>query len=150
VVARHWGMVGANRAIGVLTDGVAPHLLEPPVNVLRVSLHPEGVAPRIVNLPEWRAHLLARLDRQAVATGDAALAALRAELALYPGGEGAHVPDPAAGEIAFPLRLRHRDGELAFISTIAVFGAAVDVTLSELAIESFFPAAEATSRLLRG
>jgi transcriptional regulator with XRE-family HTH domain len=86
VVDRHWGMVAGNRAVALLTDGVAPELLEPPVNVLRLSLHPDGVAPRIANLAEWRAHLLDRLGRQAVSTGDPALAALYAELSELPGG----------------------------------------------------------------
>ena len=129
-------------------EGVAPHLLAPPANVLRVSLHPEGMAPRIVNLGEWRAHLLDRLGRQAVVSGDRALFALHEELAGYPGGEIGHVPDLEAGTIAVPLRLRTDDGELAFISTATTFGTATDVTVSELAIESFFPADDATARAL--
>jgi transcriptional regulator with XRE-family HTH domain len=145
VVDRHWGLVAGNRSVPLLTTGVADHLLEPPVNVLRASLHPEGVAPRIVNLGEWRAHLLDRLGRQAVATGDPALAALYDELASYPAGEPGHSPDMAAGEIATPLRIRFEDTELAFISTYTLFGTAVDITLSELAIESFFPADDHTS-----
>ncbi|HYI37146.1 MAG TPA: helix-turn-helix transcriptional regulator [Thermoleophilaceae bacterium] len=149
VVDHHWGMVAANSAVGILTEGVAPHLLEPPVNVLRASLHPEGCAPRIVNLAEWRAHLLDRVGRAAVATGDPALAALHEEVAAYPGGDGNTAHDLAAGEIAVPLRIRYRGTELAFISTMTLFGTAVDVTLSELAIESFFPADDATGRFLR-
>jgi transcriptional regulator with XRE-family HTH domain len=149
VVDRHWGMVGANRALAVLTDGVSPELLAPPVNVLRASLHPDGVAPRIVNLGEWRAHLLDRLGRQAVLSGDPALFALHEELAGYPGASRAHSPDPAAGDIAVPLRLRHGDGELVFISTATTFGTAIDITVSELTIESFFPADEATAGFLR-
>jgi transcriptional regulator with XRE-family HTH domain len=148
VVDRHWGMVAGNSAIGLLTEGVAPHLLEPPVNVLRVSLHPEGLAPRIVNLGEWRAHLLERLGRQAVITGDPALAALHDELAGYPGGGPAPVREPSAGEIAVPLRVRAGDAELAFISTVTTFGTATDVTVAELAIESFFPADETTAQAL--
>jgi transcriptional regulator with XRE-family HTH domain len=150
VVDRHWGMVAGNRAIPLLTAGVAAHLLEPPVNVLRLTLHPEGMAPRIANLPEWRAHLLDRLGRQAVVSGDPALAALHEELAALPGGgESAPAPDLAAGEIAVPLRLRHDHGELRFISTVTTFGTAVDVTVSELAIEAFFPADAATAKVLR-
>jgi len=140
----------ANASTDLLTAGAAPHLLEPPVNVLRLSLHPEGVAPRIANLPEWRAHLLDRLGREAVAGGDPALAALHEELAAYPGGDG---PPPShdlvAGAIAMPLRLRHPDGELSFLSTVTTFGTAVDVTLSELAIEAFYPADAATADALR-
>jgi transcriptional regulator with XRE-family HTH domain len=149
VVDRHWGLVDANAGLSLLVDGVAPHLLEPPVNALRVSLHPEGMAPRIRNLGEWRAHLLDRLGRQAVVTGDPALFALHAELAAYPGGEPGHVPDLEAGGIAVPLRLAAGDDELTFISTATTFGTATDVTVSELAIESFFPAEDATARTLQ-
>jgi transcriptional regulator with XRE-family HTH domain len=149
VVDRHWGLVAQNRAVPLLIAGVAGHLLEPPVNVLRLSLHPEGMAPRIVNLGEWRAHLLDRLGRQAVVSGDPALFALHEELADYPGAvPGAHPPDLEAGAIAVPLRLRAGDDELAFISTATTFGTATDVTVSELAIESFFPADERTARVL--
>ena len=148
VVDRHWGLVAANRAVPLLIAGAADHLLEPPVNVLRLSLHPEGMAPRIVNLGEWRAHLLDRLGRQAVVSGDPALFALHEELAGSPGGEGGHVPDLEAGASAVPLRLRTDDGELAFISTATTFGTATDVTVSELAIESFFPADDATAGAL--
>jgi transcriptional regulator with XRE-family HTH domain len=147
VVDRHWGLVSANRAVALLTAGVASHLLEEPVNVLRLALHPDGLAPRIANLGEWRAHLLHRLGRQAVVSGDPALAVLYDELAAYPGGEPA-AHDLAAGEIATPLRLRVGDRELAFLSTISTFGTAVDVTLAELAIESFFPADAETAAFL--
>ena len=146
VVDRHWGMVAANSAIPLLTAGVAEHLLAPPVNVLRLTLHPDGMAPRIVNLAEWRAHLLDRLGRQAVTSGDPALAALHDELARLPGGDGSHAPDLAAAEIATPLRIRSGDAELSFISTYTTFGTAVDVTVSELSIEAFFPADEVTAR----
>jgi transcriptional regulator with XRE-family HTH domain len=148
VVDRHWGLVAQNRAVAPLVAGAAAHLLEPPVNVLRLSLHPEGMAPRIANLGEWRAHLLDRLGRQAVVSGDPALFALHDELAGYPGGGAGHVPDLEAGAIAVPLRLRVDGDELAFISTATTFGTATDVTVSELAIESFFPADAATARAL--
>ena len=148
VVDRHWGMVAGNSAIPLLTAGVAEHLLAPPVNVLRLTLHPEGMAPRIVNLAEWRAHLLDRLGRQAVTSGDPALAALHDELAQLPAGDGSHAPDLTAGEIATPLRIRHGDRELSFISTYTTFGTAVDVTVSELSIEAFFPADEVTAQAL--
>ena len=109
VIDHAWEMLGANRAVALLTDGVAPELLEPPVNVLRVSLHPDGVAPRIANLGEWRGHLLERLERQIALTGDPALATLLAEVSAYPGPErdasGAGEP-----EIAVPLRLRSGRG----------------------------------------
>jgi transcriptional regulator with XRE-family HTH domain len=151
-VDRHWGMVATNRAVSLLTDGIAEHLLEPPVNVLRLALHPEGIAPRIANFAQWRAHLLDRLGREAVRSGDPALAALHDELAAYPIPEGeprGPAIDPDAAEIAIPLRIRHGDQELTFISTVTTFGTAVDVTVAELSIESFFPADAATAELLR-
>jgi len=150
VVDRAWEMVLGNSAVPALLSGVAPSLLEPPVNVLRVSLHPEGMAPHIVNLAEWRAHLLERLHRQVVATGDADLVALYEEVSSYPGPRAAP-SSGLAGQVAVPLRLRVGDGssELAFISTVATFGTAVDITVAELAIESFFPADAATAAVLR-
>jgi transcriptional regulator with XRE-family HTH domain len=148
VIDRHWGLVAANRALTLLLDGVAGHLLEPPVNVLRVSLHPEGLAPRIVNLSQWRAHLLERLSRDALASGDPALTVLHDELASYPYEAHDDRVDPAFAEIAVPLRLRHGTTELAFISTKTTFGTAVDVTVAELSIESFFPADSETARAM--
>jgi DNA-binding XRE family transcriptional regulator len=149
VVDRHWGMVAGNRSVGLLTAGVAPELLEPPVNVLRLSLHPDGLAPRIVNLPEWRAHLLDRLGRQAVVSGDPALFALHEELSGYQRDEPGQSPDLTAGEIAVPLRVAVGDTELSFLSTATTFGTAIDVTVSELAIESFFPADAKTADYVR-
>jgi transcriptional regulator with XRE-family HTH domain len=146
VVDRWWNMVAANRAVALLTSEVAPELMEPPVNVLRASLHPDGMAPRIVNYGEWRAHLLDRLRRQVVLTGDERLRALQEELEGYPGEEHHEV---ASGEIAVPLRFRAGGEELAFFSTVATFGTAVDITLAELAIEAFFPADAATTEALR-
>src|SRR3954453_2845643 len=150
VVDRHWGMVAANAAVALLTEGVAADLLEPPANVLRIALHPEGMAPRIVNLAEWRAHLLERLGREAVVTGDPALAALHAEVAAYPHPEPAAVSrDPGAADIAVPPGTRADDDELALISTVTTFRTATDVTVAELSIESFFPADAATAEALR-
>ena len=149
IVDRHWGMVAANRAVALMTAGAAAWLLEPPVNVLRLALHPEGLAPRVVNLAEWRQHLLDRLGRQAIVSGDPALAALHRELAELPAGEPGPAADLDAGAIAVPLRLRDDGGELAFISTVTTFGTALDVTLSELSIEAFVPADAATARRLR-
>jgi transcriptional regulator with XRE-family HTH domain len=146
VVDRWWNMVGANRSVALFTSEVAPELMEPPVNVLRASLHPDGMASRIVNYGEWRAHLLDRLRRQVVLTGDERLEALRDELEGYPGEEQHEV---AGGEIAVPLRFRAGGEELAFFSTVATFGTAVDITLAELAIEAFFPADAATAEALR-
>lgn len=142
-VDRHWNMVASNAAVAPLLDGVAPHLLEPPVNVLRLSLHPQGLAPRIRNLGEWRGHLLERLRRQAWLTSDPTLAALLEELGSYPMAEGAG--DAAiVDHVAVPLRLDTPLGTLSFLSTTTVFGTPRDVTLDELAIEAFFPADEET------
>jgi transcriptional regulator with XRE-family HTH domain len=150
VVDRHYNLVAANDAIAVITDGVAPELLDPPANGLRLTLHPRGVAPRILNLAQWSGHLLERLRRQASTTGDPELESLHDELAGYPGValEPPHEPGVAA-DIALPLRLSEGERELAFFSTISTFGTAVDVTLAELSIEAFYPAnAQTASRLL--
>jgi transcriptional regulator with XRE-family HTH domain len=148
VVDRTWELIRGNRGIGLLLEGVDPDLLEPPVNVLRVSLHPSGMAPGIVNLAVWRAHLLERLDRQIAATGDPQLATLRDELAGYPAPPPPTAPEDL-GDVCVPLRLTTPRGELSFISTIATFGTAVDITVAELAIESFFPADAATAEAVR-
>jgi transcriptional regulator with XRE-family HTH domain len=148
VVDRHWGIVTANHAFSLLAEGAAPDLLEPPANVLRLALHPDGIAPRIVNLAQLRATLLQWLARQAVATGDPALAALHAELSELPGGRPAPADVPA-GEVAVPLQLRRGDAVLSFISTITTFGRATDITVAELSIESFYPSDAATAAALR-
>ncbi|QND47446.1 helix-turn-helix transcriptional regulator [Rhizobium lusitanum] len=151
-VDRHWTLIAANAALAPLLSGVADiSLLEPPVNVLRLSLHPGGLAPRILNLAEWRAHLLERLRQQIAASGDPTLSALLKELSAYP-APPAHRPNPTDRDyagIAVPLELITDAGRLSFISTTTVFGTPVDVTLSELAIESFFPADQRTADVLR-
>jgi transcriptional regulator with XRE-family HTH domain len=146
VVDRGWDIVAANASVALLTEGVSPELLGPPANAMRLALHPDGLAPRIVNLGEWRSHLLERLGRQVVLSGDAALAELFDEVSRYPGPPAE--PPAHPGDIVVSLRLRHGDGELAFFSTIATFGTAVDITVAELAIESFFPADEPTAAAL--
>ena len=146
-IDRHWNMVSANAAVAPLLEGVAPHLLAGPVNVLRLSLHPEGLAPRIRNLGEWRAHLLERLRRQAWLTSDPELAALLDELWSYPTAEGSG-DSGTLDSVAVPLRLDSPLGELRFFSTTTVFGTPRDVTLDELAIEAFFPADEQTMERL--
>jgi transcriptional regulator with XRE-family HTH domain len=149
VVDRGWNLVDANSSAGLLTEGVAPELLAPPANVLRASLHPDGLAPRIVNLGEWRAHLLGRLRRQVALTADLDLHALHEELRAYPCDQSEpEVEVPGPGDLVVALRLRHQGGELAFFSTVATFGTPLDVTVAELAIESFFPADEATAEAL--
>jgi transcriptional regulator with XRE-family HTH domain len=150
VVDRGWDLVTANAAaLAMLTDGIADHLLAPPANALRVSLHPDGLAPRIVNFGEWAAHLIDRLRREAEAYADPQLLALHDELCGYPGVAGSTLPDAPAGRLFVPLVLRHPAGELTFFSTVATFGTARDITVEELAIESFFPADEATATALR-
>jgi transcriptional regulator with XRE-family HTH domain len=148
VVDRTWELIQGNRGIGLLIEGVDPDLLAPPVNVLRVSLHPSGMAPGILNLADWRAHLLERLRRQIAATGDRSLETLLGELEEYPAPPAQGEPENL-GDVCVPLRLRTAHGDLAFISTIATFGTAVDITVAELAIESFFPADAATAEVLR-
>lgn len=151
-VDRHWNLVAANRTVDLLMEGVDPALLAPPANVLRLSLHPRGLAPRIANFREWRTHVVARLARQIDASGDGALGALLEELKSYPAPPGArpHRPgtaDPLAG-IAVAFELATGAGTLSFLSTTTVFGTAVDIALSELAIESFFPADDFTARAI--
>ena len=151
-VDRHWNMVSHNAAaVPFFSLGIAPELLAPPVNVLRVSLHPQGLAPFIVNLAQWREHLLERVQHQVTISADATLAALLAELAAYPAppaGE-AHAPI-AANAIVVPLVLDTPMGRLSLISTMTVFGTPMEVTLSELALETFFPADAQTAAVLRG
>lgn len=150
-VDRHWRLVAANPAVAPLLAGVTDAgLLRPPINVLRLSLHPGGLAPRIANLPEWRAHILDRLRRQTETSADPALAALLAELAAFggqesPGGTAMPLPD---NDIAVPLELDTAQGRLSLLSTTTVFGTPTEVTLSELAIEAFYPADEATAERL--
>jgi len=151
-VDRHWSLVSANDALVSLIGDVDPALMRPPVNVLRLSIHPAGLARRIVNFTEWRNHLVARLHKQVDATGDARLAALIEELRAYP------TPDAAArgsksnhdyAGIVVPLQLMTEEGVLTLFSTTTIFGTPVDVTLSELAIEAFFPADPETGLALR-
>jgi len=148
VVDRGWNLVDANATIDLLTAGAAPQLLEPPVNVLRLALSPDGLAPRIVNLAEWRAHLLARLRREIAVSADERLIELLDELRQYPGDQP-DVEPPGSGDVVVPLRIRTDLGELRFLSTVATFGTPLDVTVAELSIESFFPANPETADALR-
>ncbi|MBR0684186.1 helix-turn-helix transcriptional regulator [Roseomonas eburnea] len=148
---RHWRLVAANSLAMRLMDGVAPALLAPPVNVLRLSLHPGGLAPRIVNLRAWKTHMLDRLRRDAEASADATLLALAEELAGYPAGRD---PPPNQAErergmIATPLRLRLPEGEVSLLSATTVFGTATEVALAELTLETFFPADRESAARLR-
>ena len=150
VLDGHWNLVLANAAVALLTEAVAPELLEPPANALRITLHPQGMAPQILNFDEWSGHLLARLHRQATVTGDAELERLHEELSGYPGVRGDRAPVEAttAEEIVLPLQLRRAGGDLSLFSTVTVFGTALDVTLSELTVEAFYPANGQTAALL--
>ena len=150
VVDRRWNLLEANSGIAMFTEGADPELLAPPLNVLRFSLHPGGLARRIANLGEWRAHLLARLRRQAALTADPELTSLHEELRGYPCDQPE--PDvelPGPGDVLVPLHMRHDDQELAFFSITAVFGTPLDITIAEIAIESFFPADPRTADFLR-
>ncbi len=170
-VDRHWSMVAANSAASRILSGVAPRLLEPPVNVLRVALHPEGLAPRVENYSEWRWHLLSRLRHQIDATADPVLVELHAELQSYPAtlteptqgtavsarpqsaASGRPADSPEAhlneyGGVLVPFRVRTELGVLSFFGTTTVFGTPLDITLAEMAIESFFPAEWQTAELL--
>lgn len=155
-IDHRWTMITANNAVDVLTRGVAEHLLEGSVNVLRLGLHPQGLAPRIRNFGAWRDHVLARLARDIDVSADSALMELRRELMSYPGVTDKSGRDQTEGAdlIAVPLMLDSEEGVLSFISTTTVFGTATDVTLAGVAIESFYPAdpetAAALARLMAG
>jgi transcriptional regulator with XRE-family HTH domain len=150
-VDRHWNLVSANRMVPHLMAGADASLLQPPVNVLRLSLHPLGLAPKIANLLQWRNHLFERLRQQIHATGDSTLAALLEELRAYPApaADGdLHLEGEHLG-VVMPFQFRTPSGVLSFISTTTIFGTPVDVTLQELAVETFFPADAQTAQALR-
>ena len=153
IVDRHWDLVTANgAALSLFTTGVAPELLEPPVNVYRLGLHPDGLASRVRNMAEYSAHLLTRLQRDVAVSGDAELAALLEEVRAYPGlthPASTMEADPAT-MLFLPMRFEGPDGvELSFFSTLATFGTALDITVAELCIEAFFPADAVTQAALR-
>ncbi|WP_030243575.1 helix-turn-helix domain-containing protein [Streptomyces sp. NRRL S-350] len=158
-------VLAANRSLGLLLDGVAPHLLAPPLNAIRVALHPDGLAPRIVNLRQWRQHLLERLERQLELVRAESLRRLYEEVRGYPqpadgpadptgglsgGPAGGPAGGPSGGRLPFalPVRMRHEGQVLSFLSTVATFTAPLDVTVSELAMETFLPADAQTARFL--
>ncbi|RZT87714.1 transcriptional regulator with XRE-family HTH domain [Pseudonocardia sediminis] len=149
LVVDRWGdVVLAGAAVAPLLDGVDPDVLGPPTNVYRLSLHPRGLAPRIRNLAQWREHLLHRLERQVRVTADPRLTALLTEVRAYPSPDAASLPVPG-GDVLLPLQLDHPAGALSFHSTMTTFGAPHDVTLAELAVETFLPADDATREALR-
>lgn len=148
-VDRHWNLMASNAMVAPMLAGVSPRLLTPPVNVMRLAFHPEGLAPLTVNLAEWCGHLLERLRRQIDATADAQLIKLYGELKEYPiPARGARDRRPMES-VAIPFQINFGGQVLSFISTTMVFGTPVDITLSELALETFFPADEATAAAMR-
>ena len=158
VIDRWWEMLDSNEGVSLLVDGCAPWLLEPPVNVLRLSLHPDGMAPRIVNLAQWRSHLLTQLWHRSQVLGDQRLMELHRELLGYPGGRaGVDSADSSASPAAhrsrpgvvLPLRYAHGEQELSFFSISASVSTATDVTVEELAIEAFYPADAETVAALK-
>ena len=152
VIDRFWNVILTNRAAALLMQGLAPELLGPPVNVFRVCLHPDGLAARTRNFPEWSAYLLGQLDRSAVITGDPGLRELADEVAEYPNvvalddwRRRAPSDEPA---LLIPLRLDVDGTELSLFTTLTTFGTPQDITLAELAVELFFPADESSDALL--
>lgn len=151
VIDRHWDVVARSQSTAMLLEGAAAELLSPPVNALRLALHPSGLAPRIVNLAEWSAYLLRRLDHQILAGPDARLAELADEARSYPGvAEPGQLSAGQADAVFVPLRIMSGGRELRFLNMVATFGTALDVTAAELVIEAFYPADPATSRVLEG
>jgi hypothetical protein len=151
-VDRHWNLVSANLAVQLLLTGVARELMRPPVNVLRLALHPDGLAPRMGNLAEWRAHLLARLRRQIELSADGKLIELMRELESYPaprGGDRRAADDRVAADVVLPLQLKTEYGVVSLFGTVTVFGTPIDVTVAELALECFYPADPETAEILR-
>ncbi|MFE3633475.1 helix-turn-helix domain-containing protein [Streptomyces sp. NPDC059168] len=155
VVDAGYTVVAANRGIALLLEGVPEELMTPAPNAMRLTLHPEGLAPRIRNLREWRGHLLAQMERQIALDRSDRLRALYEEVAGYPAPEG--VPEDVSGDepagsvpyFALPLRIEHAGRILSFVSSISTFNTPMDVTVAELAIETFLPADPATAKYLR-
>ncbi|MFJ9241373.1 helix-turn-helix domain-containing protein [Streptomyces sp. NPDC101776] len=150
VVDAVYTVVAANRGITMLLDGVPESLLQPPLNAMRLTLHPEGMAPRIRNLGEWRGHLLAQMERQIALHRSEPLRALYEEVAAYPVPETVDHAEPATPVpyFALPMRIEHDGRVLSFVSSISTFNTPMDVTVSELAIETFLPADPATAKYL--
>ena len=147
-IDRHWNMVASNAALGPLLEGIPQQLLTPPVNCIRVALHPDGLASRILNLAEWKGHLVHRLQREATVTGDPEIEALLDEVLAYPGEPAPQDPDGLSLMIALRLAAGEQSPPLAFISTVTTFGTATEVTVSELSLEAFYPADAETAAWL--
>lgn len=149
VVDLRWNLVAANGAVEPLLAGVDPELLAGPINVIRLSLHPKGLAPRIANLGEWHGHILERLRRQAELTADPGLLALVEEIRGYPKPPAPDRRPEDFGDVVIPFQLMVGDTLLSMFGTTTVFGTPVDITLAELTLETFFPADAATGEVLR-
>ncbi|MFD9224287.1 helix-turn-helix domain-containing protein [Streptomyces sp. NPDC060064] len=154
IVDGTYTVVAANRGIAMLLEGLPEHLLTPPLNAMRITLHPEGLAPRIRNLREWRGHLLAQMERQIALARSEPLRTLYDEVAAYPlpetGGGLGDVAEPAPHpHFALPLQIEHEGRVLSFVSSISTFNTPMDVTVAELAIETFLPADPATVKYLQ-
>jgi transcriptional regulator with XRE-family HTH domain len=150
VVDRSWNLVAANKGMSVFLEWIPAELLRPPMNVIRASVHPDGISTRIVNFEEYALDVVERLRRQVAASGDPELAALLDEVMAYPNFAELGSPAPDVPNVVLPMRIRTDGGTiLSFFSTMTVFGAPLDVTLSELAMESFFPADAATDVAVR-
>ncbi|MFL6139499.1 MAG: helix-turn-helix domain-containing protein [Frankiaceae bacterium] len=147
-VDRYWNLVELNAGVELFTDGAAPFLLEPPMNVLRLALHPQGMAPRIVNLTEWGSDVMRRLRRRITMVADPYLVDLYEELSSYPGGAVTHDEEPSGPDLFVPLQLRDGDRVLTLLSIVTVFGTPRDVTVSELALKTFLPGDAATTTAL--
>lgn len=152
-VDRHWRLVASNRVVPLILEGIDPDLVKPPVNVIRLSLHPGGLAPRIRNFAAWKDYLLFRLREQIEISGDEVLKEMLHEFLEYPAPSGAGTKGKTAeiqhNGMVVPFEIEFGEFLLSFISTTTVFGTPIDVTLSELAIESFFPADRQTGEALR-
>jgi hypothetical protein len=149
-IDRSWNVIQSNCGAPILATGVSPELLKQPINVYRLSLHPNGMRPRVRNFDAYALHLVSRLRHDVTTSGDPELQELLLEIEGYPGILELTGTCVEPGAVALPLRLTTDLGELSFITTIATFGTPFDVTVAELAIESFFPADEATARSVRG
>ncbi|MER7754301.1 helix-turn-helix domain-containing protein [Kitasatospora sp. NPDC097643] len=155
VVDGAFRVLAANRSLGLILTGVTPELLQPPLNAMRITLHPDGLAPRIVNFRQWRGHLLERMERQIELVRSEPLRQLYEEVRGYPEPAGGTASDGERAEatelfpFALPLRIRHEGRVLSFLSTIATFNTPLDVTVSELAMETFLPADSGTVEFLQ-